>query len=464
MLSTFEHLRGPGVALLDANGQSLSYDGLRARADRVSSVVAPRSLVFTLCSNTAASVIGYVGLLRGHAVQLLLSDKIEPVAFARLLALYDPSLVYLPRERTDLGVLGDEVLTDDAYHLVRRPTSVAVNLHDDLSLLMSTSGSTGSPKLVRLSNRNLSSNAESIAQSLGIDESERAMTTLGFSYAYGLSILNSHLVRGASMSLCDASLAEAGFWQALAQSHATSFGGVPYTFQMLKRLRFASMSLPSLRYLTQAGGRLEPELTREFVQLCADKGMRFFTMYGQTEATARMSVVPWSDAATKIGSIGKPIPSGHLRIDHGATEVRQGEGELVYEGPNVSLGYAEGRHQLELGDLNHGVLRTGDLATQDEDGFFTITGRTQRFVKVFGHRVSLDEVETLARALGFEAAVIGRDDMVVVFTVDSQNASGLVAALASRTGLNARAFALRQVPQLPRTEAGKVQYSALKLV
>ena len=283
-----------------------------------------------------------------------------------------------------------------------------LEVHPDLALLLTTSGSTGSPKLVRLTLRNLAANAESIAQYLQLTPQERPITSLPMSYSYGLSVINSHLQVGATIVFTEDGVLQREFWDAVDQHHCTSFAGVPYTYQMLLQTGLLNKKGSSLRTLTQAGGRLEERYIQQMYDLAMARGWKFMVMYGQTEATARISYVPFERLGGKVGSVGIAIPNGLLSVD-------EHTGELVYRGPNVMLGYAECRDDLAKGDELHGVLRTGDLARQDDDGYFYITGRLKRFLKLFGKRFNLDDVEKiLSRRFETSVACYGRDDLLMV--------------------------------------------------
>ena len=283
-------------------------------------------------------------------------------------------------------------------------------------------------------------------------------------YSYGLSILNSHLLGGASIILNRATLLEKGFWETARECEATTFGGVPYMYRILKKLRFEQMELPALRYVTQAGGKLGTELAAEFTEFCLGKGIRFYAMYGQTEATARMSYLPWTHARTKAGSVGKAIPGGRFWLEDERGEVIEGSdvaGELVYEGKNVTMGYAEDAQDLSKGDERKGVLRTGDIATRDRDGFYYIVGRKSRFLKIFGNRVNLDEIEQLINAAGYDCACAGTDDNLKVYVAEPYDQNQILEYIVERTRINRSAITLVQVDRIPMNESGKVQYATL---
>jgi len=226
------------------------------------------------------------------------------------------------------------------------------------------------------------------------------------------------------------------------------------------------MDLPSLKTLTQAGGRMSPENSREFATECGKKGIRFFTMYGQAEATARMSYLPHQHAVEKAGSIGRAIPGGEfwLEDEHGVKIQSTGTtGELVYHGKNVCMGYAESYRDLALGDEFGGILKTGDLAYFDEDGYFYISGRKKRFLKIFGHRINLQDIEDLLSGSGFSVACAGRDDLIEVYLIPQTNSDGakVKEKLVTDLKLSPGAVRVHGVADFPRNEAGKIQYTQL---
>ncbi|MFJ6313069.1 AMP-binding protein [Pseudarthrobacter oxydans] len=425
------------------DGLTLTYGEL---ADRVDSFArrlgTERRLVALAASNDVESVVAYLAALAsGHPLILLPEDK--PAALESLVAAYDPDVVV----RSANG----ECVLDE-----RRPGTLHT-LHPDLALLLSTSGSTGSPKLVRLSHANLQANAESIATYLQITRDDRAATTLPMSYCYGLSVINSHLLRGAGLVLTGLSVVDPCFWELFRRERATAFAAVPYTFELLERVGFADMDLPTLRYITQAGGRLAPDSVRHYAELGRQRGWDLFVMYGQTEATARMAYLPPDLATDHPGAIGVPVPGGAFRIE---PVPGLADGELVYSGPNVMLGYAESPSDLALGRTVT-ELRTGDLARKNSAGLYEVRGRRSRFVKIVGLRVDLGQVERLLADLGVDAASAGTDQRLVVAVEGDHDTHLLTKVLAQGLGLPRAAVDLHAVGELPRLGTGKVDYPAV---
>lgn len=450
-LATF----GNAIAFTQPNGETFSYARAAEFADAFEaqlhkSAPSGRKLVFILATNCLASITGYLGCLRSRNPVALLPASIQPQLLGKLLQAYQPNYIWLPCARA-CEISQPRIFESGEYSLIAY-SAEPIEIYRDLALLMTTSGSTGSPKFVRQSYRNLAANAESISDCLKIEKSDRAITTLPMHYVYGLSVINSHLHSGASVALTDASVIEKRFWDFFKSSAATTISGVPYTYELLKRLNWQRMDLPSLRVLTQAGGKLSPEMVRHFADACLNRGLRFYVMYGAAEATARMTYLPANEALHKPASIGAAIPGGDLWIE---------DGELCYRGENVSLGYAESRYDLARGDDRHGVLKTGDLATCDQDGDFYITGRKNRFIKLFGNRINLEEVEQFIRAKGIDCACGGDDNALRVYVSNAAEEHEALTFAQQLTDLHRSAFRTFVVNPIPRNEAGKIVYADL---
>ena len=449
------------VAVICAGGLQKTYGELISGGDSLARRIGGRTLVFLMCSNTVESIKAYIGFLRARIVPVLVDSSIDPQLLSRLEKTYKPEYCYYTDNRASGGTT---LFSHSGYTLFRTEYVRDYELFEDLGLLMTTSGSTGSPKLVRQSYQNIDSNTRSIIEYLGIIGSDRAITTLPMHYTYGLSIINTHFASGSTILLNDAAVLQKEFWIMFKKYKATTFGGVPYVYEMLSKLHFDQMQLPSLRYITQAGGHLNAKLTREFLKICADKEIQMIIMYGQTEATARMSYLPWEYATKKIGSIGIAIPNGKFWIedtDMSPIEQPNVVGELVYEGPNVTLGYAQASEDLALGDERNGVLFTGDMAKRDTDGYYYIVGRKKRFLKIFGSRVNLDEVEELLTIHGISCVCAGKDDHLHVFITNPQDEDLARNFIVHNINIPRSALTFSVISEIPRSSSGKLLYSAL---
>ncbi len=453
------------TALIDEYGIHVSYDVLKSEAYILAEQIGHRCLVFSLCRNEIGSVVGYTAFINNGIVPVMINSHLEEELLQNLLKTYRPEYLWIPKDQIDR--FPGMPIEHEAYNYVLLKTDYEVKypLNGELGLLITTSGSTGSPKLVRQSYTNVLDNATSIAEYLKLDDTERPITTLPMNYVYGLSIINSHFLVGATLLLTGKGLMQKEFWQFFKDAEATSFGGVPYTYEMLDKLRFYRMKLPSLRTMTQAGGKITPELHEKFAAYAAEQGKNFVVMYGAAEATSRMGYLPPEKAVEKKGSMGIPIPGGKFRlIGADGQEVAEPltTGELVYEGKNVTLGYAEKGEDLILGDERHSVLETGDMAQFDEDGFYYIVGRKKRFLKIYGNRVNLDEIDRLIKGeYEIEVASAGVDDHLYIFVTDKEIAEPVRDFVVAKTKLNPAAFKTIVIDEIPKNESGKTLYKEL---
>lgn len=420
----------PASPALVTDDTVVTYGELAALVAAERERLGPRHLVALEACPTVEFVVGYLAALAdGHPV-LLLADG-DLARHAHLLEEYQPG--------------------------------TAEGLHPDLALLLSTSGSTGSPKLVRLSRGNVLANARSIADYLDLRPTDVAITALPLHYCYGLSVLHSHLLVGAAVVLTDLSVADACFWDLADRSAVTGVAGVPHTYALLDAIDFGGRVLPllpTLRYLTQAGGRMGSDRVREYAGLLREHGVDLFVMYGQTEATARMAYLPPDLALEHPDTIGMAVPGGALRLQP-VQDAPDGTGELVYAGPNVMMGYAESRDDLARGaDLSE--LRTGDLARVTEAGLFQVVGRLDRQAKVLGHRVDLDRVEAMLADRGDVVRVVARPDCLWVFVTGARARGRARDRVATITGLRGAALKVVVLDALPLTASGKPDDASLR--
>lgn len=444
------------VAVVDDNGCCLTYGEICDFTVEFARHLSSRTLIFILSENKIGSLLGYTASLSNKIVPLILSAATEEGLFTHLLEVYRPEYLWVPSDFA--GRKGFEpIFTALDYSLVNTGYP-RVPLFDDLSLLLPTSGSTGSPKLVRHSYRNIEANADNVRCLFELDGSEKAMAILPMHYTMGLSVITSHLLAGSTLLLSGRSLLDKGFWAMLRE--ATSFTGVPYSYEILTKMRFTRMDLPNLKVITQGGGKLSEEMFKMLAQYAHDNGKKFIATYGQTECTARMAYLPAELALTKTCSIGFAEPGGQLSImDENGKETFEGEvqGEMVYRGENVTLGYAICGEDLMKGDENHGVMHTGDLARRDADGCYYIIGRLKRFLKIYGLRIGLDEVEQMVKA-EFDADCYckGDDEKLVVLVANAQLKEALPLFIEEKTHLFHQKVDVQVVNEILRNETGKV--------
>lgn len=440
--------RGRAVAVI-SDDTTLTYTDLAlrvsARAAEYPAVASGRRMIGLVAGNTCDFLVDYLAAHEaGHAILLL---PPESAATRSLVDSWTPDVV----------AGAGEPIAASAHHTPPRH-----ELHPDLALLLSTSGSTGSPKLVRQSRRAVLSNAAAIAEYLRIEPGDRAITTLPPHYCYGLSVIHSHLLVGASVVLNEDSVASPAFWERADAHGVTTFAAVPHTVELLERVGLDRLDhLTRLRYLTQAGGRLAPEKVRTLAERLESRGAELVVMYGQTEATARMGYLPPHLARSRAGAIGVAIPGGAFRVDRPHDSDPEAPGELVYTGPNVMMGYARESDDLARGpELTE--LRTGDLARIAPDGLVEIVGRMGREAKIFGHRIDLGRVEAALAERGLDAWCVGEPDRLVVVTRQADRVRDASSGAVASSGLPASAVEVLVVDEPPRTPAGKIDQMALR--
>ena len=439
---------GPSPALLTESGEVVSYAQLAERADSFAATIPADVHMLALQADTALpAIIAYIGALRA-GIPVLLTSGGESAG--RIFSQCPPDAAYAPQAGTM------------DWHLSAAPISWDSPPHPDLALLLSTSGSVGSPKMVRLSSANLDANARAIASYLGLTEQDRAVTSLPLSYSYGLSVLHSHLAVGASILVTERSITDPDFGRLIAAHHVTGLSGVPSSYDLMEAAGLLARLPASLRYLTQAGGRMDTDMIRRVHAHATAAGAKLFIMYGQTEATARIAYLPPDRLPEMAGCIGGPIPGGELWIENEAGERLPigSTGELIYRGPNVMMGYATSRAELSLPPGDN-ILRTGDLAEEIEPGLFRIAGRKSRFVKPFGLRIGLDDLEVLFRSKGMAAHVAGDDELI---TIASLNAAPHADEIIAELKLPASLSQFVQIDAVPTLPNGKTDYAAIQSI
>lgn len=451
------------LAAIDAVGNRLTYGELCYFSKMLESAMPFRSLLFLLTENNVGGIAWSIGCMGAKQVPLILNAHTEEGLFQNLMEIYRPPYLCVPKGNP---MVESYKVVMEAYGYVLLSTgNESCPLHEELSHLLPTSGSTGSPKLVRHKYANIEAAALNISTFFELTSNDRPLLVLPLYYTMGLSIVFSHLYAGATILATNQSMTDRAFWQFLKEQKATSFTGVPYSFEILNLMRFFRMDLPDLQLLTQGGGKMPKTLNQKFVDYCKTTGKRWIATYGQSEGTARMAWLPAEWAESKMGSIGRAVPNGEMFLIDGEGNTITApnvQGEMCYRGKNVTMGYARQREDLLLGDERNGFLKTGDLAYQDEDGCFYIVGRMGRFLKLFGMRIGLDECEQIIKAkFPIECACVGNDEKMTVYITDGNLTASVKEELVDKTKLVATAFEIKVISAIPKNEAGKTLYSKL---
>ncbi|MEZ8688548.1 AMP-binding protein [Vibrio splendidus] len=450
-------------------GPSYSYSELLSLATHLHEHMCEQALVLCQVDSSLGGLVGYLAFAHScQYVAMLQGVETHEAHIHSLIKKYEPDYVWVPENLREIYTGAQLVLNSYGYSLLKLSVGESALLSDQLCLLASTSGSTGSPKFVRQSRQNILANTASIVEYLGLEADDVAITSLPLNYTYGMSIVNCQIAVGGDIVLTDKAVVQKEFWTQLKDRKVSVLAGVPYTYEMMDRLRAFRKDLPDVKKILQAGGKMSEALQDKIGTYCQEHQKQLFIMYGQTEATTRMSYLPPEHCLQKRGSIGLAIPNGRFKlVDTDGNEINSTEvtGELVFEGYNVCMGYAEQKEHLMLGDEWNGVLYTGDLATKDADGYYFIKGRIKRSIKHFGLRVNLDEVENMLKQkyLAERIAVTDDNEKIIVFTEVAIDEEGLKKYLTEMTEVKRagiEVFAINSIPSLPN---GKIDYQALKI-
>lgn len=450
------------IAIKDDSGHILSYSDVCRTIEELEALALPRSIVFCLCENSAGSLVGYLAFENNKQVPLLISSGMDAGLRANLECQYSPSYYWVPERKVD-EIGGEKIYSAFDYVLLKTGDD-PYPLNDKLSLLLTTSGSTGSPKLVRHKYGNLESNAENVAKVFAWKEDEVGICDLPMNYTMGLNVINSHLIVGATVLMVKANLMDPNFWKFIKVNEGTSICGVPFSYEIMLRIGLERMELPKLKTFAEGGGKLTDRMFKRLAEYCNRTGKRFCATFGTSETSARIAFLEPDMALEKIGSIGKAIPNGELfLIDETEEEDGSFSGELGYRGPNVTMGYAVCKQDFVKDDEFCGEYHTGDLARRDADGFYYIIGRKGRFLKLFGLRVSLDETERILKTQypGADIVCAGDDKQMKIYITDGSLSDQVIPFISGKTNLHNSAFKVVVVDSIPRNEYGKVRFSEL---
>ncbi|MEA2019642.1 MAG: AMP-binding protein [Campylobacterota bacterium] len=440
---------------------TIAYKELSIVCQRIEDILPKeKQLILIKAKINIETIVGYLSFLRsGHAF-IMIDNSIDDYLMNSIIEIYQPNFIWEEIDKND-----ETVVIRYINYGLKLNNSEILKLNPNLAIMLSTSGTTGSPKMVKLSKQNLYSNCKSIVKYLNIKANHRAITNLPFYYSYGISILNTHLDKGASIVVTDESIMSKEFWNIFNKKEVTTLSGVPYNYEILKRIGFMKMDLPSLKFMTQAGGKLNHKLVVEYANWSNEHSIDFCIMYGQTEATARISYLEPENALTKNTSIGIPIPDGKLKIKdlNSGKYINESDtdGELIYEGENVMMGYATSLVDLSKADELNGVLHTGDIARKDDDGYFYITGRIKRFIKIHGNRVGLDEIEQYLKSMHFDILCTGIDNKLMIATIDKGNIEEIKQMIIEKYSFHHSVVKVKYIDEYPTTSAGKIKYKEL---
>jgi long-chain acyl-CoA synthetase len=459
---------GKKIALTDGELINLTYQDILKELNKIKKHIKPKSLVLIVSENTISSLLAYIFCIINNHVAIIVDAKTTKINILKIFKKYHPNYIFLSIKNK--SIFHKKCIEKYSFFneaLLENKINRKINLNKNLSLLLSTSGSMGSVKFVKLSRSNLKHNTDSIIKYLKINKKDSAITNLPISYSYMLSIINTHFEKGGTIIISNYSLIEKKFWQILKKNKITSFNGVPYTYEMLSKIGLKNIKNNTLRYVTQAGGKLEKENLKEIINFCKKNKLKFFSMYGQTEASPRISYLKSDYSEKKLGSIGQGIPGNKIYIiDNNGKKIIKPfkEGEIVCEGKNVFMGYSKNFKDLINDRKENFKLNTGDLGYFDRENFFYITSRKSKIAKIFGNRVDIGALENLMRQKGYKIACLSNDKKIFIFIEKKYNKKNLINCISKITNFNIRSFELIKLRYLPRTSNNKISYNELKKI
>jgi long-chain acyl-CoA synthetase len=456
-------------ALLSKTIGSITYKDLVRFAYRHKKIFPKRAFIILISDNSISALLYYISAIRNNFIVMMVDIKTPEKEMINLIDLYKPAFVVGPTKVIEKSKLNLNDRFDKNYEYSTYKTGYKNNnkINKSISLLLPTSGSMGSPKFVKLTKANLKFNSEAIIKYLNIRGSDRAITTMPLSYSYMISIINTHLDKGSSIYVTNHSIMQKEFWSIYKKNKITSLSGVPYMYKIFLKLGLKNLYTKSLKIFTQAGGNLDKNSTSIMINFCKKNKIKFIPMYGQTEASPRISYLDWRYVKKKIGSIGKNIHGTKMWIENeDGKKIKETNvvGEIVFKGKNVFMGYCESPNDLIKGNEKNGVLKTGDLAHIDKDGFFFIEGRKVRIAKVFGIRISLDELEEKIKDIGYDVVCKNFNDKITIYYLKGQNIEKNLSKISNITGLSKLAFHFISLAEFPRTAVGKINHAKLNIL
>ena len=454
------------IALTDDTGERMSYGQLQNFILNFKNIMPTRSVVFILCSNTIGAVAAFLACFENKVVPLLLNKDLDRALLKNLLDIYQPQYLIVPANtEVEFNKYTLVVQINNFVVLATKFPQYAIN--EELSFLLTTSGSTGSPKLVRHSYKNAYFSYKKVAEFFGFTAKDVGLADLPIHYTMGLSVICSHLYAGSKVVLTDYKLMSKEFWKIFNDQGITDFTGVPFSYEVFDKLGFFKKDYPALRILAEGGGRMNDVLFRKVASYCEQYGKKFYATFGTTETTARLAYLDPALAISKIGSIGRAIPGGQLSLldaeQCNPIEEMIAEGELAYRGDNVTMGYANCKEDLHKNDERKGYYITGDIAKRDKDGCYYIIGRISRFLKLYGLRISLDQCENIIRdEFKIACACLGNDQKMIIFLENKEILEEAVSYISKKLGIYKKCFVSKYIEHIPRNNNGKVMYSQLK--
>lgn len=457
---------GTSIALVDTNKIKVTYEEIQTNADILKKKIKEKKLILIVAENTLGSILSYVYSIINDYVIIFVDSQLKEDEIKKIINKYRPNsiacqnkkLVNLIKKKKYTKIFN----THDNYYFYKTNFKT-FKINKKLQILLPTSGSLGSNKYVKISKENIYENTISIIKYLNISKKDKTITNMPYCYSYMLSIINTHLQKGGTIVVSNKSIIQKEFWKIFNNFKLTSFNGVPYIYEIMHKIGFNRFITKNLRYITQAGGKLDTKLSLKLAKLAKKNDFKFFSMYGQTEASPRISFLDPKFSIIKNGSIGKAIPSTKMWLQNGNKIVKKSfmKGNIFCSGKNIMMGYAENYLDLLTNPRKKNKLDTGDVGYFDEEGFYYITGRSKRFAKIYGNRIDLDEIEVKMKSKKLDIICIGKLNRINIFYNIQSNLKKIEKELYSLLNQNLSAFNFIYIKNFPRTSSKKINYKIL---
>ncbi len=446
------------IAFITDKNKKISYKEIYKKSKEIASKIKQKSVTIIIAKNHYECFIGYIALIMFERTTILLDENFSLKFLQDLIKKYRVNYIFASNEYQSKIKNIDIIHEGDEYSIFKTNFDLHKKINKKNLLLLTTSGSTQNPKLVRLSKDNLLNNTINIIKYLNINKNHTTITTMPLAYSYGLSIFNTHFHTGSKIIINDNTIFDKNFWKMIKKNKVNSFGGVPQFYENLKRLDLKNLSLKSIKYLSQAGGKMDDETLKYYGNICKQKKIKFFVMYGQTEASPRMSYLEWKKFYPKLGSIGKPLDGCKFQIfreDRKIIKKSYVKGELVFFGRNVSLGYSKNYKDLCKGDLNKGKLYTGDIGYKDNENYYFLSARKNRISKIFGLRINLDDIENFLKKFKINSKCLISNKKLKILIKNNYSRKKIKFKISNFSGINENYIQITKVKKYPRQSVFK---------
>lgn len=445
------------IALKDEILGEITYKKLNKDVDRLKPYFNSKNLILILANNSYEFIVFYAAAIKFNQLVLLSNPDFGEIEISKIVKKYKPNYILTNNEFSFLKKYRN-LMNFYTYNFYGKISKLKFKIDNSLSCLLSTSGTTGDIKYVKISIENLFDNTKKISKALRIRSKDTTITTMPPYYSYALSVINTHLFKGASIILNNYSIIDRNFWKLFEKFKPNNLNGVPYIYEILKKINFQKMSIKNLKYMTQAGGKMDPKIKDFFINVCNKKKIQLYIMYGQTEASPRMTILPWRLLKKFPDSVGYPLEGSNVQIEKKFKFKKKIYGEIVYFGKNVFHGYSKTYKDLIYKNSKNRKLNTGDIGYLDKNGLLYITGRKRRILKIFGIRISLDNIENELKKDNIESICSGDDKILKVSYKSKISKKNLIQKIKNITGLPKNFIEVTNIKRINRNEVGKIIY------